>query len=185
MKTNASGRCRSSGTTSPIAIPAAKKIRKKIRSRSRVSTWARSSVPCSRRPLKISAEIPTSAIAIVASRNGAPMIAPIATSSAPSAPPTMATIGIRVSGIAVPTAASTLPVAPSPTPSLLPVHSIALVNSNAPARITANAAASSTYSIDRLYPLPSAPRRRRRRSRGSRRGRAVGHPRTSSTRRRE
>ena len=72
------------------------------------------------------------------------MIAPIATSSAPSAPPMIATIGISVSGIAVPTAASTLPVAPSPTPSLLPVHSIALVNSIAPARMTTNEIASST-----------------------------------------
>ena len=113
-------------------------MRKKIRSRSSVSTWARSSVPCSRRRLKISAEIPTSAIAIVASRKGAPMIAPTATSSEPSAPPMIATIGISVSGIAVPTAASMLPVAPSPSPSLLPDHSTALVNSSAPARITAN-----------------------------------------------
>ena len=42
------------------------------------------------------------------------MIAPMATSSDPSAPPMIATIGIRVSGIAVPTAARMLPVAPSP-----------------------------------------------------------------------
>ena len=55
---------------------------------------------------------------MVASRNGAPMIAPTATSSAPSAPPMIATIGIRVSGIAVPTAASRLPTAPSPSSSL-------------------------------------------------------------------
>ena len=55
---------------------------------------------------------------MVASRNGAPMIAPTATSSAPSAPPMIATIGISVSGIAVPTAASRLPTAPSPSSSL-------------------------------------------------------------------
>ena len=46
------------------------------------------------------------------------MIAPTATSSAPSAPPMIATIGISVSGIAVPTAASRLPTAPSPSSSL-------------------------------------------------------------------
>ena len=87
--------------------------------------------------------MPTSAIAIVASRNGAPMIAPIATSSDPSAPPRIATIGIRVSGIAVPTAARRLPVAPSPSPSLCPTHSTALVKTSAPARITAKLTASS------------------------------------------
>ena len=76
-------------------------------------------------------------MAIVASRNGAPMIAPIATSSAPSAPPIMATIGISVSGIAVPTAASRLPTDPSPSSSLCPAHSTAFVNTSAPTRITA------------------------------------------------
>jgi hypothetical protein len=89
----------------------------------------------------MSAETPTSAIAIVASRNGAPMIAPTATSSEPAAPPRIATIGIRVSGIAVPTAASRLPVAPSPRPSRCPAHSTAFVNTSAPARITAKLAA--------------------------------------------
>ena len=102
-------------------------------------------MPCSRRERKTSAEIPTSAIAIVASRNGAPMIAPIATSSAPSAPPMIATIGISVSGIAVPTAARMLPVAPSPISSRCPAHSTALVNSSAPARMTAKLTASRTY----------------------------------------
>ena len=65
------------------------------------------------------------------------MIAPIATSSEPSAPPMIATIGISVSGIAVPTAASRLPIAPSPSSSRWPSHSTALVNSSAPARMTA------------------------------------------------
>src|SRR5687768_12147019 len=83
---------------------------------------------------------------MVASRNGAPMIAPTATSSEPSAPPMIATIGISVSGIAVPTAARRLPVAPSPILSRCPAHSTALVNSIAPARITAKLAASRTYS---------------------------------------
>ena len=52
----------------------------------------------------------------------------------------IATIGIRVSGIAVPTAARTLPVAPSPRLRRCPSHSTALVNINAPARITAKLA---------------------------------------------
>ena len=51
------------------------------------------------------------------------MIAPTATSSEPSEAPMIATIGISVSGIAVPTAASMLPVAPSPSPSRCPAHS--------------------------------------------------------------
>ena len=41
----------------------------------------------------------------------------------------MAMIGISVSGIAVPTAASRLPTAPSPMSSLWPAHSTAFVNS--------------------------------------------------------
>ena len=86
----------------------------------------------------MNAETPTRPIAIVASRNGAPMIAPTATSSAPSAPPTIATIGISVSGMAVPTAASSEPTAPWPSSSRWPIHSTAFVKSRAPARITAN-----------------------------------------------
>src|SRR5215211_3002727 len=104
---------------------------------------------CERRPRKPSAATPTTAIAMVARGNGAPMIAPIATSSPPSAPPTIATIGISVSGIAVPTAAKRLPVAPSPSPSRCPDHSIAFVNRSAPERITAKLASSQTTSISR------------------------------------
>ena len=48
------------------------------------------------------------------------MIAPTATSSDPSDPPMIATIGISVSGIAVPTAASRLPTAPLPELELVP-----------------------------------------------------------------
>ena len=86
----------------------------------------------------MTAETPTRPIAIVASRNGAPMIAPTATSSAPSAPPTIATIGMSVSGIAVPTAARIEPTAPSPRFNRWPIHSMAFVKRRAPARITAN-----------------------------------------------
>ncbi len=99
--------------------------------------WAFSARPCERRRWKMNAEVPTSAIASVASRNGAPMIAPIATSSDPSPPPMIATTGISVSGIAVPTAARMLPVAPSPMSSRWPSHSTAFVKTSAPARMTA------------------------------------------------
>src|SRR5688500_17396796 len=79
-------------------------------------------------------------------------MAPTATSSAPSAPPTIATIGISVSGIAVPTAARMLPVAPSPICSRWPAHSTAFVNSRAPARMIAKLAARRTTSIADYYP---------------------------------
>src|SRR5687767_4546630 len=97
--------------------------------------------PVGRRRWYASAETPTRNIATVASRNGAPTIAPIATSSEPSEPPRIATSGMRLSGIAVPTAASRLPTAPSPSDSLCPIHSTALVNVSAPTRITAKLAA--------------------------------------------
>ena len=93
--------------------------------------------------------MPTIAIARVASRNGAPMIAPIATSSDPSVPPMIATIGISVSGMAVPTAASRLPTAPSPSSSLCPIHSTAFVKNRAPARMIAKLTARSRISIRR------------------------------------
>jgi hypothetical protein len=139
---------RQNGSPTPKTIAAAKKIRKKTRSRSSTLTSASSREPCGRRDddENSSAEIPTSAIAIVARRNGAPMMAPSATSLEPSEPSRMAMIGISVSGIAVPTAARMLPVAPSPSPSRLPAHSTALVNSSAPARITAKLAASQSTS---------------------------------------
>src|SRR5918998_4323853 len=107
----------------------------------------------------MNANSPTSIIAIVASRKGAPMIAPIATSSAPSAPPRMVITGMIVSGIAVPTAAIRLPAAPSPSESLWPVHSTALVKSCAPARITAKLANRRIASIARTYPHPRGSRR--------------------------
>ena len=47
----------------------------------------------------------------------------------------MATIGIMVSGRAVPTAASTLPTAPCPQPNLSPSISMELVNREAAPRI--------------------------------------------------
>ena len=48
-------------------------------------------------------------------------------------------IGIIVSGKAVPTAASTDPTAPSASSSLRPNHSMPLVNSSAPMRMTTKA----------------------------------------------
>src|SRR5215212_2774345 len=69
----------------------------------------------------------------VASRKGAPRIAPIPISpaAAPLVPrirePMIATSGIMVSGNAVPTAASTLPTAPAPRFNRSPMISTALV----------------------------------------------------------
>ena len=72
-------------------------------------------------------------IASVESMNGAPRIAPtpISSDDAPLAK-TIAMIGMRVSGSAVPTAASTEPTAPSARFRERPNHSIPLVNSSAP-----------------------------------------------------
>ena len=65
--------------------------------------------------------------------------------------PSRATIAISVSGIAVPTAARMLPTAPTPTSSLCPIHSTALVNSSAPARTTAKLTSRRTASIGAGY----------------------------------
>ena len=63
------------------------------------------------------------------------------TASVAAAPPAnrMAMIGIIVSGRAVPTAARTEPTAPSASSSFRPNHSMPLVNSSAPIRMTTNA----------------------------------------------
>ena len=68
--------------------------------------------------------------------------------SSDSAVPTkmIAMIGIIVSGIAVATAARTLPTIPSLRPIFWPSHSIPFVKSSAPARMTTNETASSTRS---------------------------------------
>src|SRR6266536_1769842 len=58
----------------------------------------------------------------------------------------MATSGRSVSGRAVPTAASTLPTAPSDSPRFAPIHSTPLVNSSAENRITTSATPSSIHS---------------------------------------
>jgi hypothetical protein len=76
--------------------------------------------PLSLRPRKYKALAPTTNIASVARRNGAPRMAPMPISPAVSGSrpantaARMATTGIMVSGSAVPTAASTLPTAPWP-----------------------------------------------------------------------
>src|SRR5688572_16033413 len=69
-----------------------------------------------------------------------------------SAVPTkmIAMIGIIVSGIAVPTAARTLPTMPSPRPIFWPSHSMPFVNSSAPARMTMNETTRSARSRTRL-----------------------------------
>jgi len=76
--------------------------------------------PSSRLSEKVMTATPTRNIAIVLSMKGAPSIAPTAT-SLPAVlpdrrPRAMAITGIMVSGRAVPTAARTLPVAPSVKP---------------------------------------------------------------------
>jgi hypothetical protein len=108
------------------------------------------SVPFCLRPRKPSAASPTTNMASVASRNGAPRIAPIPISLAASAAlpparaaPIRATTGIMVSGRAVPTAASTLPTAPEPRFSRSPSISTALVNSAAAPRIATRETTSS------------------------------------------
>jgi hypothetical protein len=71
----------------------------------------------------------------------------------------IATTGISDSGIAVATAASTLPTAPWPRPSRRPAHSTALVNTAAPATITAKLTTSRTPATINLR--SRAPRRAR------------------------
>ncbi len=73
--------------------------------------------------------------------NGAPRMAPTPMSCEPVVwVKRMAMTGIRVSGNAVPTAASTLPTAPSPSSKRRPNHSMPLVNSSAESRMRARAA---------------------------------------------
>src|SRR6266540_1884368 len=92
------------------------------------------SVPCRPRRANRSTATPVTNMASVESMNAAPR---------------MAMTGIRVSGMAVATAASTLPTAPSARFSLWPNHSIPFVNSSAPTRIRPSEASSSTMSIGR------------------------------------
>ena len=66
-------------------------------------------------------------------------------------------IGIIVSGSAVPTAARTDPTAPSARSSLRPNHSMPLVNSSAPARMTTKAMASVRTSIVRPWSRRRSP----------------------------
>ena len=95
---------------------------------------------------------PVTNIASVESMNGAPRIAPtpIARADAAAGANRIAMIGIIVSGSAVPTAASTDPTAPSASSSFRPNHSMPLVNSSAPARMTTNATTRISMSISGL-----------------------------------
>ena len=117
--------------------------------RTPVSTSIRVSV--ARRLRNAITPTPVTNIASVESMNGAPRIAPTPTSWAASLPlPKMiAMTGIIVSGSAVPTAASTDPTAPWARFSLRPNHSMPLVNSSAPSRITRNAMTRIAMSIRR------------------------------------
>ena len=101
----------------------------------------RMSSPVARRRRNARTPIPVTNIASVASMNGAPRMAPMPTACEASPPPAnrIAMIGIIVSGRAVPTAASTEPTAPSARSSLRPTHSMPLVKSSAPMRMTIRA----------------------------------------------
>src|SRR5436190_22235014 len=107
--------------------------------RTAVSTGM-SSARSRRRPTQSTAA-PVMNMASVESMNGAPRIAPTPTpwEASEPAPVTIAMTGIIVSGSAVPTEARTDPTAPSASSSFRPNHSMPLVNSSAPARITKNA----------------------------------------------
>ena len=72
---------------------------------------------------------------------GAPRMAPMPMSCEPDVwVKRMAMTGMRVSGSAVPTAASTLPTAPSPSSNRRPNHSTPFMNSSADSRMMARAA---------------------------------------------
>lgn len=111
------------------------------RSRSVEARCTASLRPWPRRPPTTSAATPTTTMPRVASRNGAPTTAPIATCP-DSSPERIATTGIVDSGSAVATAARMLPTAPCPRLSRVPAHSTALVNTTAPARIMTKLSAS-------------------------------------------
>src|ERR1700687_867539 len=88
-----------------------------------------------------------SSMTSVPSMNGAPRIAPTPIWSESAVfVKRIATTGMSVSGVAVPIAARMLPVAPSDMLSLTPSHSIPLVKTSAPSRISANAATISAMS---------------------------------------
>ena len=75
------------------------------------------------------------------SMNGAPRMAPTPISSESAVfVKRIATTGMSVSGVAVPSAARMLPVAPSDRLSITPSHSTPSVNACAPRRMRTNAA---------------------------------------------
>src|SRR3954447_3697207 len=117
---------------------------------SRPMTWVSTVMtrPLERRLAYTSTPTPVTNIASVESMNGAPRIAPTPMACAASelsVPANrIAMSGIMVSGRAVPTAASTLPTAPSARLSLCPNHSIPFVKSSAAIRMTTSATASSS-----------------------------------------
>src|SRR3954451_25287544 len=133
-----------------IAMPYATTKYRMSCTRTPVSTTI--AVPAARRRRQKITPTPVTNIASVESMNGAPRIAPtpIASVSAPPPPKAIAMIGIIVSGNAVPTGASTEPTAPCARSSFRPNHSMPLVNSSAPTRITTNATTSTSASTSVL-----------------------------------
>src|SRR5438132_2618250 len=121
--------------------------RKKARSRFAwaASTW---SVSRLRRARNAIAVTPMSSMTRVPSMNGAPRIAPTPISSASALfVKRIATTGMSVSGVAVPSAARMLPVAPSLIRSLIPSHSTPFVKTSAPTRIRTKAPTMNAASI--------------------------------------
>jgi len=85
--------------------------------------------------------------------NGAPRIAPTPISSESAVlVKRIATTGISVSGVAVPSAARMLPVAPSLMRSLSPSHSTPFVKISAPTRMRTNAPAMRAMSTKPMGP---------------------------------
>ena len=117
--------------------------KKNARSRRASSRTTRSAIR-PRRLRNASAAVPITNSATVESISGAPTIAPSPTAVwavAVSRPLSSATAGMKVSGSAVPTAASRLPTAASAMCNRCPAHSTPLVKSSEPARIIAKLSA--------------------------------------------
>ena len=131
---------------------------KKATSRPSTVVFTRRSVVRRPRREKMTMAMPVTNIASVESMNGAPRIAPTPTASEVSVavPPRMtgpriAITGMSVSGMAVATAARTLPTAPSARFSLCPSHSMPFVKSSAAIRMIASEPTSRTMSTSEDY----------------------------------
>ena len=137
---------------------------KNATSRPRTVVFTRISVPRRPRRAKMMIAMPVTNIASVESMNGAPRMAPTPTAcelSVATPPrrtgPRIAITGMSVSGMAVATAARTLPTAPSARFSLWPSHSMPFVKSSAAIRMITSEPTSRTMSTGKPN-LRSTPR---------------------------